>query len=87
MDISQTVGLICATILFGGAMFYVFTTKIEGFGPLTTALPILLAALYSGTVAIIFGRLDSCDVANMIFAALGYGGGLLTAKWNERRSR
>lgn len=65
-------------------MRYVFTTKIEGFGPLTTALPILLAALYVGSIAIIFGLLSSDDIANMLFAAIGYGGGLLTARWSAR---
>jgi hypothetical protein len=82
---AQLLALLAATAIVAFALYYVFTTKIDGFGPYTTSLPILLTALYVTALAIIFNKLGSEHIANILFAAMGYGGGLLTTKVFEAR--
>lgn len=81
----QVLALLAVTAVIGASIRYVFTTKIDGFGPYTTSLPILLTALYVTALAIIFNKLGSEHIANLVFAAMGYGGGLLTTKWFDPR--
>ncbi|KAB2940332.1 MAG: hypothetical protein K8F92_16085 [Hyphomicrobium sp.] len=83
----QILALLALTAIIGGALWYVFTTKIEGFGPLTTGLPIVLATLYVAALAIIFDKLATDHIANILFAAMGYGGGLLTTTLFYAKSR
>ena len=82
---TQLLALLGVTIIVGMSLWYVFTTKVDGFGPYTTSLPVLLFALYVTALAIIFNKLGSEHIANLLFAAMGYGGGLLTTKWFEAR--
>jgi hypothetical protein len=73
-----SVAAIC--LIFGGAIVGVFVTKTEGFGKYTTSVLILLLALFMASLAFALGKIESQPFMSLLFAVVGYAGGLITGK-------
>ena len=72
--------LIAWTLIVGATLFGFFKTKTPGWGPFTTSLPLLLVALFLAGVALLSGKAEWTVVGNLVFAVVGYAGGLITPK-------
>jgi FtsH-binding integral membrane protein len=72
--------VVAISVIFGGAMVGVFFTKIEGFGKYTTSLLVLILALFVGSLAFAIGKIESQPFMSLLFAVVGYAGGLIVGK-------
>ena len=72
--------LIALTGVVGSILFGFFRTKSAGWGPFTTSLPLMVLALFIGGLALIEGKAEWAVVGNLVFAIVGYAGGLITPK-------
>ncbi|WP_148042296.1 hypothetical protein [Pseudomethylobacillus aquaticus] len=57
-----------------------FVTKTKGFGRFATSSFLLLLVLVVSSLLFAAGKLDSQVVANILFAIIGFSGGLFTGK-------
>jgi hypothetical protein len=75
--------LVVWTLVVGGTLVGFFCTKSAGWGPLTTSLPLLLVALFLAGLALLSGKAEWTAVGNLVFAVVGYAGGLITPKKDQ----
>lgn len=57
-----------------------FWTKTKGFGRYATSVLLLVLALIISALFFTAGRLDGQFMANILFAIIGFAGGLFTGK-------
>ena len=76
----QTVAFVAVSIVFAIALIGYFTTKAAEHGRLTPAAIILMLVLYAAFAAFSMGKLEAGILTNLLFAAAGYAGGLMTSK-------
>jgi uncharacterized membrane protein YhhN len=58
----------------------IFQSKTPGFGKYTTSTLIFTIVLFVASMAFFTDRLEWAPLANILFAALGFAGGLITNK-------
>ena len=58
----------------------IFQNKTPGFGKYTTSALIFTIVLFVAAMAFFTDRLEWAPLANILFAALGFAGGLVTTK-------
>jgi hypothetical protein len=61
----------------------VFWTKTEGWGKYSSSTLILVLAVFITTILVVLGKLGESSFANIIFAIVGYAGGLIGSKKAE----
>jgi hypothetical protein len=66
-------------IVFGGSIVGIFWTKAAGFGRYTTSVLLLVLSLFMVSLALVLGKVDSGPFLSLLFAVVGYAGGLITA--------
>ena len=74
----ETTALICTAALGIAALVGIFWTKTKGWGRYSTATLILVLVLFLGTSLLIIGKLEAPILGNIVFAVIGYAGGLIT---------
>lgn len=62
------------------ALIGFFATKTKGFGRYATSALLLLLVLVVSTLLFAAGRLEGQILANILFAIIGFAGGLFTGK-------
>jgi len=67
-------------VLGAGSIFGFFKTKTEGFGRFTTSTLLILLVLTISALLYSSGKLGNQIMANVLFAVLGFAGGLFTSK-------
>ena len=70
-------------LVFAGSIFGIFKTKTSGFGRYTTSALVLTLVLFVAAFAFVLGKVEWTPLANLLFAAIGFAGGLITAKAGE----
>ncbi|HWG58447.1 MAG TPA: hypothetical protein VN661_05310 [Candidatus Acidoferrales bacterium] len=73
------------SIVFGITIIGIFLTKTAGFGKYTSSLIILVLALYVVSLFFGLGKIDATQFMSLIFAAVGFGGGLIANKQNASK--
>lgn len=73
-----------ATIIFGGAIAGIFFTKTAGFGKYTTSALVMTLVLYVAALAYVTDKVEWEPMSNLLFAAVGFAGGLIAAKTDAR---
>jgi len=72
--------LMVAIFLLGAAsLIGFFKTKKEGFGRFTTSTLLILLVLIFAVLMYVGGLLEGQVMANVLFAVLGFSGGLFTS--------
>lgn len=66
------------SIVFSLTVIGIFLTKTQGFGRYTSSLIILVLALYVASLFLVIGKIDAAQFMSLIFAAVGFAGGLIT---------
>lgn len=69
------VGGLCAVALIG-----FFWTKTKGYGRFATSTLLLLVVVAIATILYVGNRLEGQVLANILFAVIGFAGGLFTGK-------
>lgn len=72
--------LVVVLLISGGAIVGIIKTKTRGWGRFSTSVLLLTLVLFTTTIALVSGRMQLPEVANLLFAVAGFGGGLLTGK-------
>lgn len=73
--------LLIGTFIFGViALVGFFLTKTKGFGRYATSTLIILLVTISSVLMFVSGKLEGQIFANIIFAIIGFAGGLFTGK-------
>ncbi len=72
--------VIAISVIFGGAIVGVFSTKVEGFGKYTTSVLVLILALFAASLAFAVGKIEAQPFVSLLFAAIGFAGGLVAKK-------
>jgi len=81
METKVTVAAVIVLFLvFGGATLGVFLTKVEGFGKYTVSVLVLVLALFVASLAFSIGRIEAQPFMSLLFAVVGYAGGLISKK-------
>jgi hypothetical protein len=62
------------------ALIGFFATKTTGFGKYTTSTLLLILVLTISTVLYVAGRLEGAVYGHLLFAMVGFAGGLFTGK-------
>jgi hypothetical protein len=57
-----------------------FKTKTGGFGRFTVATLLLVCAFYTAALLLVAGKIEATAFGNILFAIVGYAGGLLSAQ-------
>lgn len=73
------IAIICVGVLIG-----IFRTKKAGFGRYTTSMIILTLVLAISSLLLIVDKIATSDFVNIIFAIVGYGGGLVVGKIEDK---
>jgi hypothetical protein len=76
----DTVGLICLCVLGIAALVGIFKTKTAGWGRYSTSVLIFSLALVIAASLLILGKLEGALFVNILFAVIGYAGGLVTGR-------
>ena len=63
-----------------------FWTKTSGFGPYNTSTLLLIVSSTLSCLIFISGRFEATTMANIMFAIIGFAGGLFTSKEDTKRS-
>jgi len=74
----MTSAIVGVSIIFGVALIGIFLTKTAGFGKYTSSLIILVLALFVASLFLIIGKVDAAQFMSLIFAAVGFAGGIIT---------
>ena len=77
---TQNIQVICLTILAIAAIIGVLLTKTPGWGRYSTSTLILVLVLFVAADLLLVGKIDSTGVVNILFAIVGYAGGLINGK-------
>jgi hypothetical protein len=73
--------LIISILVIGiGSLFGFFATKTKGFGRFSTSTFLILVSLIVSSLFYASGKLEAQYFANIIFAVIGFAGGLFTGK-------
>jgi hypothetical protein len=79
MDITL-VAVIAVSLLAISIIIGIFRTKKPGFGRYTASLLVLTFVIAVAALFAAGGKLEGHQLANILFAAAGFSGGLITAK-------
>jgi hypothetical protein len=79
----ENVGLICLTVLGLVTVCGIFKTKTAGWGRYSSSLLIFAVALFIAASLVIINKLEGSWFLNILFAVVGYAGGLLTTRKEE----
>jgi hypothetical protein len=79
----ESIGAICLSVFATGTVIGIFLTKTQGWGKYSTSALILTVALFIATILLVLGKLESSSFANILFAIVGYAGGLIVSKKTE----
>jgi hypothetical protein len=79
----EAVGIICLSVLAIGTVIGIFRTKTAGWGKYSTSTLILTLALFIATILLVLGKVEGSSFANVLFAIVGYAGGLIGSKKAE----
>ncbi len=79
----EIVGIICVSSIGVATIIGIFVTKTPGWGKYSTSTLILTVALFIATNLFIAGKLESAPFSNLLFAIVGYAGGLIASKKAE----
>lgn len=73
--------LMLSVFLIGtGALVGFFITKTKGYGRYSTSLFLILVVTIVASLIYSAGKLDNQVMANILFAVIGFAGGLFTGK-------
>jgi len=73
--------LLLAVVLIGlAALIGFFRTKLKGFGRFATSALLMLLVVIVTALFFAAGKLEAPVVANILFAVVGFAGGLFTGK-------
>lgn len=75
-----TVLTICVTALGVVALIGIFKTKTAGWGRYSESTVVLVATLFVAALLATSGKLELSWFVNILFAIVGYAGGLLTSR-------
>ncbi|MEW8252424.1 MAG: hypothetical protein AB2599_08100 [Candidatus Thiodiazotropha sp.] len=64
-----------------------FVTKTKGFGRFATSTFLILVALIVSSLMFSAGKLDGQIMANVLFAVIGFAGGLFTGKEQQTSTK
>ena len=73
----DSIALICLSVFGSITILGILWTKTPGWGRYSTSTLILALALFIGTTLLVLGKLEGQIFANIIFAIIGYAGGLI----------
>lgn len=65
------------------ALIGFFVTKTKGYGRFATSTFLMLVVLVVSSLMYVGGKLDGQIMANVLFAIIGFAGGLFTGKENS----
>jgi hypothetical protein len=81
MEVTMSMAAVVAiAVVFGGTLVGIFLTKTEGFGRYSTSVLILVLALFVVSLAFAVGKIESQPFFSLLFAVVGYAGGLISNK-------
>ena len=83
MDLNAWV-MVAVVALCAVALIGFFATKTKGFGRFATSTLLLLVVVVISTVLYVGNRLDAQVLVNILFAVIGFAGGLFTGKDGEK---
>jgi hypothetical protein len=63
-----------------GSLIGFFRTKTQGFGRFTTSVLLIITVVTIASMLYVAGKLKTNVMANVLFAAFGFAGGLFTSK-------
>lgn len=84
MDSVMLGSLVAVVLIFGGSLIGIFVTKTQGFGQYATSVTVLTLALFIAALAVVLGKAEWERLSNLLFAVIGFAGGLVTAKQAEK---
>ncbi len=73
----DTIAVICLSVFGIVTVIGILKTKTPGWGKYSSSTLILALALFIGTTLLVLGKLEGQIFANVIFAVIGYAGGLI----------
>ena len=76
----EAIGLISLGVLATATVIGIFVTKTKGWGKYSTSTLILTLALLISTLLLILGKVEASVFGNVLFAVVGYAGGLIVSK-------
>jgi hypothetical protein len=66
-----------------GAVTGVLVTKTAGWGKYSSSTLLLTLALFVAAILLVVGKLEPSSFSNVLFAIVGYAGGLIASKKAE----
>lgn len=78
-----TVLTICLAVLGAVALIGVFKTKTAGWGRYSESTVVLVSTLFVAALLATSGKLELSWFVNILFAIVGYAGGLLTSQKDQ----
>jgi uncharacterized protein YebE (UPF0316 family) len=79
----DSIAIICLSVVGLVTVIGFFWTKTVGWGKYSTSTLVLILALFIAAILLLLGKLESSSFANVLFAIVGYGGGLIAGKKGE----
>jgi len=79
----EIVGLICLAALGISTIVGIVWTKTPGWGKYSASTLILAIALFVAAILSLLGTLEGSWFLNILFAVVGYAGGLITSRKGE----
>ena len=76
----ETAAVIGLSVVGLGVVVGIFFTKTPGWGKYSTSILVLTLALFISAILLVIGKLEGSSFANVLFAIVGYGGGLIASK-------
>jgi uncharacterized membrane protein YqaE (UPF0057 family) len=77
---TQTIEVVCLTVLGLATVIGIFSTKTPGWGRYSTSTLLLALALFIAANFLLIGKIEANVFLNIMFAIIGYAGGLIHAK-------
>jgi hypothetical protein len=77
---TESIELICLTVLGIAAIIGILVTKTPGWGRYSSSVLILALALFVAANFLVIGKLEASIFANIVFAVVGYAGGVINGK-------
>jgi hypothetical protein len=79
----ETVVVICVSAVAIVSLIGVFWTKTAGWGKYSSSTLILVLAVFISTILLVLGKLAESSFVNVLFAIVGYAGGLIGSRKGE----
>ncbi len=80
--------LVVAIFIVGiGSLIGFFATKTKGFGRFATSTFLIILALTLSALLYAGGKLDGQIMANILFAVIGFSGGLFTNNYDDSNKK